>query len=108
MSYVRFVRPILAHLPAGTFASVVTGDTVSHGKPHPAPYLQAAHELGVAPEDCLAIEDSDTGATSAAAAGCLVLCVPNHVPIPEGPGRVFADTLVGLDTTSLVEHVSVG
>ena len=50
------------------------------------------------PGQCLAIEDSNTGAKSAVAAGCTVLCVPNHVPILEGEGRVFVDTLDGLDT----------
>lgn len=103
MSWTRFVDPILTHLPEGTFTTVVTGDRVELGKPHPEPYLKAAADLGVDPVDCIAIEDSDTGATSAVAAGCTVLCVPNHVPILEGERRVFADTLVGLDTTGLAE-----
>lgn len=101
MSWQRFVDPILAHLPEDTFASVVTGDRVEFGKPHPEPYLKAAAELGLAPQDCLAIEDSNTGAKSAESAGCAVLCVPNHVPILDGERRVFAETLLGLDTTQL-------
>ncbi len=101
MSWQRFVDPILAQLPGDTFASVVTGDRVELGKPHPEPYLTAAAELGVAPGDCVAIEDSNTGAKSAESAGCVVLCVPNHVPILEGELRVFADTLTGLDATGL-------
>jgi HAD superfamily hydrolase (TIGR01509 family) len=101
MSYQRFVAPILASLPEGTFDVVVTGDTVALGKPHPEPYLKAAADLGVAPEDCLAIEDSDTGARSAESAGCTVLVIPNHVPVPEGERRIFRDTLVGLDLTAL-------
>jgi len=100
MSYTRFVEPILAGLPDGTFSAVVTGDTVDNGKPHPEPYLTAARLLDVLAGDCLAIEDSDPGATSAAAAGCTVLCVPLHVAIPPGPGRFFADTLAGLDPGS--------
>ena len=102
MSWQRFVEPILAELPADTFASVVTGDRVEFGKPHPEPYLTAAAELGVPPEQCLAIEDSNTGAKSAVAAGCTTLCVPHHVPILEGERRVFVDTLVGQDTASLL------
>jgi HAD superfamily hydrolase (TIGR01509 family) len=101
MSWQRFVDPILARLPEGVFATVVTGDRVEFGKPHPEPYLTAAAELGHHPADCLAIEDSNTGAKSAVAAGCTVLCVPNHVPILEGEGRVFVDTLEGLDAPSL-------
>ena len=93
MSWQRFVDPILRRLPEGTFASIVTGDRVELGKPHPEPYLTAAAELGLAPEDCVAIEDSNTGAKSAVAAGCTTLCVPHHVPILEGEGRIFADTL---------------
>ena len=75
----------------------MTGDSVSRGKPHPEPYLTAAAFLGVDPGDCLAVEDSGTGARSAEAAGCAVLVVPNHVPVPPGERRTFADTLVGLD-----------
>ena len=101
MSYDRFVAPILAHLPAETFRVVVTGDRVSQGKPHPEPYLTAAAALGLAPEDCLAIEDSQTGAKSAEAAGCLVLVVENHVPVLPGERRVFADTLEGLDLAAV-------
>ena len=105
MSYKRFVAPILEQLPEGTFSEVVTGDAVTFGKPHPEPYLKAAALLGVQPEDCLAIEDSNTGVRSAVAAGCTVLVVPNHVPVLEGEGRVFADTLRGMTVAELSDLV---
>jgi HAD superfamily hydrolase (TIGR01509 family) len=101
MSYQRFVAPILESLPAETFRVVVTGDVVSQGKPHPEPYLAAADRLDVDPAACLAIEDSDTGTRSAVAAGCGVLVVPNHVEVPPGERRVFADSLVDLDLTAV-------
>ena len=101
MSYQRFVAPILARLPEGTFTAVITGDAVTRGKPHPEPYLKAAAELGLAPGDCLAIEDSNTGARSAEAAGCTVLVVPNHVPVLAGERRIFRDSLVGLAVADL-------
>lgn len=101
MSYQRFVAPILSALPENTFEVVVTGDAVTRGKPDPEPYAKAAGLLGVAPEDTLAIEDSNTGARSAEAAGCTVLVVPNHVPVLEGPRRVFADTLEGHSVETL-------
>ncbi|WP_312856230.1 HAD family hydrolase [Nocardioides pelophilus] len=101
MSYQRFVAPILEHLPPETFRVVVTGDQVDNGKPHPEPYLTAAAALGVEPEDCVAIEDSPTGATSAAAANCRVLVVPNHVAVPSGPRRVFRESLVGVTPAEL-------
>ena len=101
MSYASFVAPILRHLPPETFRVVVTGDEVSRGKPHPEPYLTAAAALGVRAEDCVAIEDSNTGAKSAEAAGCLVLVVQNHVPVLDGPRRVFRDSLEGLSVDDL-------
>ncbi len=101
MSYQRFVAPILAQLPPETFRVVVTGDQVARGKPHPEPYLTAAAALGVDPEGCVAIEDSNTGAKSAEQAGCLVLVVENHVPVLDGPRRVFRDSLVGLTVAEL-------
>lgn len=101
MSYRRFVAPVLDTLHPATFDVVVTGDAVSRGKPHPEPYLKAARELRVDPSQCLAIEDSNTGARSAEAAGCLVLVVPNHVPVLEGDRRVFRDSLAGLAAADL-------
>ncbi len=52
------------------FDAVVTGDDVSHKKPHPQPYLTAAAMLAVSPRQCLAVEDTVTGVLSAKAAGC--------------------------------------
>ena len=57
--------------------------------------------LGVDPARTVAIEDSNTGARSAEAAGCTVLVVPNHVPVLEGDRRVFAESLLGLSATDL-------
>jgi HAD superfamily hydrolase (TIGR01509 family) len=101
MSYSRFVAPIIAHLPPETFRVVVTGEQVEHGKPHPEPYLTASAALGLAPGECVAIEDSNTGAKSAEAAGCVVLVVPNHVPVLDGPRRVFRETLEGMGVEEL-------
>jgi HAD superfamily hydrolase (TIGR01509 family) len=101
MSYQRFVAPILAKLPPGTFGVVVTGEQVDNGKPHPEPYLTAAAALGVPPGECVAIEDSGPGATSAEEAGCLVLVVENHVPVPAGRRRVFRESLDGLAAADL-------
>jgi HAD superfamily hydrolase (TIGR01509 family) len=108
MSYARFAAPVLASLPKGSFAAVVTGDGVTVGKPHPEPYLTAAALLAVDPADCLAIEDSNTGAKSAVAAGCTVLVVPNHVPVLEGERRVFRDSLAGLDAVALGDLMAAG
>jgi HAD superfamily hydrolase (TIGR01509 family) len=78
------------------FTVTVCGDEVPHGKPAPDPYLRAAELLDVAAEDCLAVEDSPTGATAAERAGAAVLVVPCEVPVPAGPRRVHRGSLVGL------------
>ncbi|MUL65425.1 HAD family hydrolase [Mycobacterium sp. CBMA 234] len=83
------------------FAVTVCGDEVPDGKPAPDPYLRAAELLGVAPGDCLAIEDSVTGAQSADAAGCVVLVVPNDVAVPDGPRRRHIESLAGLGVADL-------
>ncbi|GAB2741270.1 HAD family hydrolase [Nocardioides pakistanensis] len=101
MSYRRFVAPILAGLPEGSFEVIVTGDAVTQGKPHPEPYQKAAAILGVDPGRTLAIEDSNTGARSAEAAGCTVLVVPNHVPVLPGDRRIFRSELTGLTHSTL-------
>ncbi len=90
MSYAPIAAPIAAALP---FGAVVTGDIVTRGKPHPEPYLLAAELLGVDAADCLAIEDSGTGAASANAAGCNVLVVPHFVNVPDAPRRTQLPTL---------------
>ena len=101
MSWRRFVEPVVSALPEGSFDFLVCGDEVSHGKPHPEPYLRAAELLGFTPAETLAIEDSQTGATSAEAAGCQVLVIPSHVEMPARDGWVLRDTLVGLEPHDL-------
>ena len=73
-----------------------------------ATILTAAAALGVHAGDCLAIEDSNTGAKSAESAGCLVLVVENHVPVLPGERRVFADTLEGIDPSAVWGRADLG
>jgi len=72
---------------------VVTGEKVSRGKPHPEPYLEGAAQLERDPADCIAIEDSVTGSTSALAAGCPTVVVPLHVAVDERPGSAVVGAL---------------
>jgi HAD superfamily hydrolase (TIGR01509 family) len=57
------------------FVSVSIND-VLNGKPHPEPYLRGAALLGFEPHQCLAIEDSPTGARAALAAGTRIIAWP--------------------------------
>lgn len=61
------------------FQAIVTRDDVVNPKPHPEPYLMAAGRLGIAPEACLAVEDSHTGVRAAVAAGLQTIMVPDIV-----------------------------
>ncbi len=83
------------------FSASVCGDEVEHAKPAPDPYLRAARLLGVEAAQCLAIEDSVTGAQAAEAAGCPVLVVPNDVEVPDGPRRRHVSSLAGMDVETL-------
>lgn len=101
MSWRSLADSVLQSLPEGTFAAVVTGDEVEHGKPHPEPYLAAARMLGVRAQDCVAIEDSPTGVRSAVAAGVPTLAVPHVVPVPLLAGAVQVPSLRGLAPADL-------
>ena len=86
----------LGTLGRDRFAAIVCGDEVKLGKPHPEPYEKAAELLGLRPVDCLAIEDSPTGAAAAEAAGATVLVIPCAVAVPAGPRRVQRHSLEGI------------
>ena len=68
------------HGLTGRFTTVVAAGDYLHGKPAPDPFLRAAEALGVAPEDCLALEDSYNGVRSASAAGMRTIMVPDLLP----------------------------
>lgn len=66
----RFTNPLTQSMPllAGAGA-VVSGDTTPHAKPHPAPLLEAARRLGVAPAACLYVGDDERDIVAGRAAG---------------------------------------
>ena len=59
---------------------MVTADDVGIGKPHPSPFLRAAHLLRVSPSDCVALEDSPAGVSSARQAGVTVVAITGTYP----------------------------
>ena len=102
MSWRSLASAVLDALPVGTFAAVVTGDEVEHGKPHPEPYEAAARLLGVEARDCVAIEDSPTGVRSAVAAGVRTIAVPHVVAVPITAGAVQVPSLQGIAPEDLL------
>ncbi|WP_406830901.1 HAD family phosphatase [Pedococcus sp. KACC 23699] len=101
MSWRSLADSVVGSLPEGTFAAVITGDEVEHGKPHPEPYLAAARSLGVDVADCVAIEDSPTGVRSAVSAGVPTIAVPHVVPVPVTVGAVQVPSLRGVTPADL-------
>jgi len=83
------------------FSVSVCADEVPAGKPAPDVYLRAAELLGVHPAQCLAVEDSVTGAAAAEAAGCPVLVVPNEVEVPTSLRRRHIGSLDTVDLLRL-------
>jgi sugar-phosphatase len=68
----------LRHLALGQLPApdvLITAEDTPRGKPDPAGYLLAADRLGIAPSECLAIEDSPAGVRAARSAGMTVLAV---------------------------------
>jgi mannitol-1-/sugar-/sorbitol-6-/2-deoxyglucose-6-phosphatase len=94
------------------FDAICSAENEARGKPYPDVYLTAAAKLGLAPERCLAVEDSIAGVTAAKAAG--MKCIA--VPLPElrgdpcfGAANSILDSLVQindklLDSLEETEH----
>jgi HAD superfamily hydrolase (TIGR01509 family) len=77
------------------FRATASSEEVARGKPAPDVYLEAAARLGAAPERCAAIEDSENGIRSAAAAGMVVVAIPNAVFPPSTEALSQADVVLG-------------
>ena len=61
------------NLPEPLFDVAITGGDVQRRKPHPDIFLLAAERIGIAPADCLVVEDAPSGLQAGRAAGCLCL-----------------------------------
>jgi HAD superfamily hydrolase (TIGR01509 family) len=65
---------------------ITTFEHVARGKPEPDVFIEAARRAGYPPGDCIVVEDSVTGVTSAHRAGCRVLGFTGTHPHPEDQG----------------------
>lgn len=101
MSYQVIADQIIAGTAPGTFQVVISGDNVTHGKPHPEPYLLAAERLGVDITRSVAIEDSFTGVASARSAGARVLAVQRKLQIPAAEALSRVGDLASLTVEDL-------
>ena len=70
----RFTLPLLEQLGLASRAGVIVcGDTTAQTKPHPAPLLHAAAQLGVGAADCVYVGDAERDVAAARAAGMVAL-----------------------------------
>lgn len=76
------------HGLVGRFDAVIAAGDYARGKPAPDPFLRAADVLGVAAENCLALEDSHNGVRAAASAGMYTIMVPDLLPATDELRRV--------------------
>jgi HAD superfamily hydrolase (TIGR01509 family) len=104
MSFRSFADVVVAMLPADSFTAIVTGDSVTHEKPHPEPYLLGAAALGVPITQCVALEDSPTGLRSAVSSGAVALGIPNILSLGTAPAHAVLPTLEGLHAAALAEQ----
>jgi HAD superfamily hydrolase (TIGR01509 family) len=79
---------------AALFQATVSSEEVARGKPAPDVYLEAARRLGVDPGRAVAIEDSENGIRSAAAAGMHVIAIPNRAFPPSAEALALASVVL--------------
>jgi HAD superfamily hydrolase (TIGR01509 family) len=92
------------------FSATVSGDEVARGKPSPDVYLAAAEKLGVDAPRAAAVEDSTNGLRAGAAAGMLVIAVPNREFPPSDDALDLASLVVesvGELTPELIEEAAL-
>ncbi len=110
MSEAPLAREIVASLPRPYFEFLVTGDTVTNGKPHPEAYLKAVALLRqedphLSIHECVALEDSAPGVAAAMASGVVTVAIPHIVPLPHDPARATWHSLDGRTVADLHELV---
>ncbi|WP_394162113.1 HAD family hydrolase [Galactobacter valiniphilus] len=106
MSETPLAEALIEGLPFNPFDAVVTGDTVTRGKPDPEPYARGLELLSVKhgpldPARSVAVEDSRPGTASALAAGLVTLGVPFMQGLPRLAELPLLDSLEGVSAADL-------
>ena len=102
----RMMRETLRHFGLlSLFDATCSAEFLPYAKPHPQVYLNAAEALGIAPTNCLALEDSVTGVIAAQAARMTCIAVPEHANFND-PRYAIADYKLASLTELLPSHLS--
>lgn len=98
----RLARERLAASGIAVPARIVTAESVTQGKPNPAPFLAGAALLGFRPEECVVVEDSESGAKAGRAAGCTVVATTfSHSIESLAAAHYLIEDLTGFEVTTL-------
>lgn len=87
------------------FKALVIGDELSHGKPHPMPYLEGLRAVNAAPNLSFAFEDSRSGIQSASAAGIVTIGIRtslSHADMIEAGAFMTASAFDDPELVSLI------
>ncbi len=91
---------------AARFDAIACGDEVEHSKPAPDLFLLTAQRIGIAPEECLVLEDSEAGVRAARAAGMDVVIVPDLIEPSEEIAAMAVRVCRSLHDISVILMVS--
>lgn len=69
----RFTDPLVPQIGLAHAGCIVSGDTTGFAKPHPAPLLEGARRLGIAPEHCWYVGDDQRDVEAGRAAGMVTV-----------------------------------
>lgn len=102
----RFALPLLATMSVfASAATVVCGDTTPHTKPHPAPLLEAARRIGVAPAHCIYVGDDLRDIQAGKAAGMATVAAHYGYLGPQAQVAQWGADLGIESPLGLVEHL---
>jgi sugar-phosphatase len=98
----RLARARLAEAGIPVPEKLITADSVTQGKPHPAPFLAGAALLGFPADQCVVFEDSASGVRAGRAAGCTVVGTTfSHSIADLAPAHYLVPDLTGMRLTVL-------
>jgi len=89
----RFTDPLVPQIGLSHAGCIVSGDTTPHSKPHPAPLLEGAQRLGVAPDACWYVGDDLRDVHAGRAAGMITIAAAWGYCGKEGPTQWNADAI---------------
>jgi HAD superfamily hydrolase (TIGR01509 family) len=91
---------------AHRFETIIIGEELAHGKPHPLPYLEGLRALGADASSSLAFEDSRSGVRSATAAGIATVGITSSLAAAELIEAGAVDAIAGFSDPAVMHWIS--